>query len=150
MTDLLEDFRNPLQALRTILRDENIPHVIIGGLAVSQAKILSRVCFASREGSLKAKLAAVLETPARSAMSLIVTRICFPPVPCSRSRRSMARKAGVSEKDRADPGPSSRLSRSPTSLGGRSGLSSRSCSFPEAPTFPGAGKSRRWFFPAKD
>lgn len=57
------------------LRDENIPHVIIGGLAVSQAKILSRVCFASREGSLKAKLTAVLETPARSAMSLIVTRI---------------------------------------------------------------------------
>lgn len=36
MTDLLEDFRNPLQALLTILRDENIPHVIIGGLAVSQ------------------------------------------------------------------------------------------------------------------
>jgi hypothetical protein len=36
MTDLLEDFQDPLQALLTILRDNNIPHVVIGGLAVSQ------------------------------------------------------------------------------------------------------------------
>ena len=36
MTDLLDDFEHPLQALLKILKNENIPHVIIGGLAVSQ------------------------------------------------------------------------------------------------------------------
>ena len=36
MTDLLDDFEHPLQALLKILKNGNIPHVIIGGLAVSQ------------------------------------------------------------------------------------------------------------------
>lgn len=36
MSDNLEDFHPPLQALLKILVDENIPHVLIGGLAVSQ------------------------------------------------------------------------------------------------------------------
>jgi len=36
VTDLLDDFNHPLQALLRILGDESIPHVIIGGLAVSQ------------------------------------------------------------------------------------------------------------------
>jgi hypothetical protein len=36
VSDTLEDFQNPLKALLTLLEDGNIPHVIIGGLAVSQ------------------------------------------------------------------------------------------------------------------
>lgn len=36
MTDLLDDFRDPLRALLKVLEDEQIPHVVIGGLAVSQ------------------------------------------------------------------------------------------------------------------
>lgn len=36
MSDNLEDFQNPLQSLLKLLADGNIPHVLIGGLAVSQ------------------------------------------------------------------------------------------------------------------
>ena len=36
MPDLIDDFEYPLQAILTVLKGERIPHVIIGGLAVSQ------------------------------------------------------------------------------------------------------------------
>jgi predicted nucleotidyltransferase len=36
VSDNLEDFQNPLQALLKLLKEGNIPHVLIGGLAVSQ------------------------------------------------------------------------------------------------------------------
>jgi predicted nucleotidyltransferase len=36
VSDTLENFQFPLRALLTLLQNENIPHVIIGGLAVSQ------------------------------------------------------------------------------------------------------------------
>jgi predicted nucleotidyltransferase len=36
VSDNLEDFQNPLRSLLKLLTDENIPHVLIGGLAVSQ------------------------------------------------------------------------------------------------------------------
>lgn len=36
MSDNLEDFRNPLRALLELLKKAQIPHVLIGGLAVSQ------------------------------------------------------------------------------------------------------------------
>jgi hypothetical protein len=36
VSDNLEDFQDPLLALLQLLREEDIPHVLIGGLAVSQ------------------------------------------------------------------------------------------------------------------
>jgi hypothetical protein len=36
MPDKLTDFRDPLQSILLCLRQLNIPHVLIGGIAVSQ------------------------------------------------------------------------------------------------------------------
>jgi hypothetical protein len=36
MADRLADFQDPLQSILRVLGDEDIPHVLIGGLAVSQ------------------------------------------------------------------------------------------------------------------